>query len=288
VAHPFHHALSSVQKHGGQPEDDQAIHDWFDQTKAHLPDARHRAILHSSFEIFLCEQVFGATITNSDGKVIPVRARRSQLETEHQDFLGSLEAFCINNCEELFLCAEPLKGRRITRVYFGVDETPDGCTVSAWGFLIAIDALIPPSTLLAQRRAACRWIGLNALEPSITTLLSVGIVLCSTNSAFSGAWFALPLITFFALLLLPLFMRSRGDVAIRQVQRRLRQIFLARVAPLILVVLGLALDQTWLAFSAVFIGLVALGWCWLMLSGETTRLRMQPAVAQERTIIDVA
>jgi hypothetical protein len=70
VAHPFHHVLSSVRKHGGQPEDDQAIHDWFDQTKAHLPDARHRVILHSSFEIFLCEQIFGATITNSDGKVI--------------------------------------------------------------------------------------------------------------------------------------------------------------------------------------------------------------------------
>ncbi len=74
MAHPYHHSLSSAKKYGGTPEDYQAIHDWFDQTKAHLPDVRHRAILHSSFGIFLCEQVFGATITNSVGKVIPVRA----------------------------------------------------------------------------------------------------------------------------------------------------------------------------------------------------------------------
>ena len=55
------------------PEDYLALHNWFDQTKAHLPDARHRAILHSSFGIFLCEQVFGATVTNSSGQQIPMR-----------------------------------------------------------------------------------------------------------------------------------------------------------------------------------------------------------------------
>jgi hypothetical protein len=73
MAHPYHHALSSVKKYGGIPEDYLEIHAWFDQTKAHLPDARHRAILHSSFGIFLCEQVFGATLTNGDGRVVPVR-----------------------------------------------------------------------------------------------------------------------------------------------------------------------------------------------------------------------
>jgi hypothetical protein len=98
VAHPYHHAVSSARKHGGQPEDYQAIHDWFDQTKAHLADVRHRAILHSSFGIFLCEQVFGATLTNSDGKVIPVRVLGEQHVREDmggsipsvQDWLGEL------------------------------------------------------------------------------------------------------------------------------------------------------------------------------------------------------
>jgi hypothetical protein len=157
-----------------------------------------------------------------------------------------------------------------------------------WGWFIGLDAFIPPPTLSTPRRAASRWIGLNALEPSITTLLSVGIVFSSTNPAFSGAWFALPLVTFFALLLLPLFMRSRSDVAIRQVQRRLRQIFLARAVPLVLAVLSLALDQTWLAISALFIGLVGLGWCWLMLTREVGKLHMQPVVTEERSTAHVA
>lgn len=70
---PFLHGRVSVNKWGGKVEDYQEIHDWFDQTKAHFPDMRHRAILHSSFGIFLCEQVFGEGITNSDGKHVSVR-----------------------------------------------------------------------------------------------------------------------------------------------------------------------------------------------------------------------
>jgi hypothetical protein len=73
MAHPYHHAISSVEKFGGQVEDYLAIHQWFDQTKAHIADARHRAILHSSFGIFLCEQVFGATNKNPRGKPRSIR-----------------------------------------------------------------------------------------------------------------------------------------------------------------------------------------------------------------------
>jgi len=49
------------------------IHDWFDSTKAAYANFGHRAILHNTFGIFLCEQVFGTTISNSDGKDISVR-----------------------------------------------------------------------------------------------------------------------------------------------------------------------------------------------------------------------
>ncbi len=73
MAHAWHHALSSSKRFGGTPEDYLDIHRWFDQTKAHVPDVRHRAILHSSFGIFLCEQFFGVTLTNSTGRVVPVR-----------------------------------------------------------------------------------------------------------------------------------------------------------------------------------------------------------------------
>lgn len=73
MAHPYHHALSSVQKWGGKPEDYQAIHDWFDESKAHMADFRHRALRHHSEGIFMAEKIFGTTITNSAGRVVPVR-----------------------------------------------------------------------------------------------------------------------------------------------------------------------------------------------------------------------
>ena len=47
MAHPYHHAVSSVRKWGGRVEDYQAIHDWFDASKAHLADFRHRACLRT-------------------------------------------------------------------------------------------------------------------------------------------------------------------------------------------------------------------------------------------------
>ena len=73
MAHPWHHAQRSGQLFGGQPDDYLAIHDWFDESKAHLADFRHRALRHHSEGIFLCESLFGKTLTNSDDRVIPVR-----------------------------------------------------------------------------------------------------------------------------------------------------------------------------------------------------------------------
>jgi hypothetical protein len=67
------HAKNSVKRYGGVVEDYLPIHDWFDSTKAAYADFAHRAILHNTFGIFLAEQLFGTTITNSEGKVISVR-----------------------------------------------------------------------------------------------------------------------------------------------------------------------------------------------------------------------
>lgn len=74
MAHTWYHARSSARKFGGEAEDYLAVHEWLDQTKMAWADTRHRAILHNSFGIFLCEQHFGVTITRaSDGKPIPTR-----------------------------------------------------------------------------------------------------------------------------------------------------------------------------------------------------------------------
>lgn len=71
--HPYAHAQSSVRKFGGRPEDYLPVHNWFDASKAHLADFRHRALRHHSEGIFLCEQVFGVTLTNASGREVPVR-----------------------------------------------------------------------------------------------------------------------------------------------------------------------------------------------------------------------
>lgn len=70
---PYHHALSSVKKHGGKPEDYLPIHQWFDESKSYMANFRHRALRHHAEGIFMCEKIFGCTLTNSDGKIIPVR-----------------------------------------------------------------------------------------------------------------------------------------------------------------------------------------------------------------------
>ena len=71
--HPYHHALSSARKHGGQAEDYLHIHDWFDASKEFICDFRHRALRHHAQGIFEAERVFGPTVVNSDGKAIPTR-----------------------------------------------------------------------------------------------------------------------------------------------------------------------------------------------------------------------
>lgn len=73
MAHPYHHAISSVRKWGGVPEDYQRIHDWFDESKKILADFRHRALRHHAEGIFMAETIFGVAIKISTGRVIPVR-----------------------------------------------------------------------------------------------------------------------------------------------------------------------------------------------------------------------
>ena len=82
MAHPYHHALSSARKWGGVPEDYLAIHEWFDASKAFLATWQHRALRHHAEGIFLCEQIFGATITTSANRPIPVRWVGEQHVTE--------------------------------------------------------------------------------------------------------------------------------------------------------------------------------------------------------------
>lgn len=73
MAHPYHHALSSVKKWGGEVDDYLPIHNWFDESKAHMADFRHRALRHHAEGIFMAERLFGTVIINSEDRIVPVR-----------------------------------------------------------------------------------------------------------------------------------------------------------------------------------------------------------------------
>lgn len=88
MSHPYYHSLSSVKQFGGEWNDYMKIHEWFDQTKLVIPDCRHRAILHSSFGIFLCQQVFGEILVReSDGKSVPLRTIAERHVIEDMGFI---------------------------------------------------------------------------------------------------------------------------------------------------------------------------------------------------------
>lgn len=73
MAHPYHHALSSVRKWGGVPADYLPMHSWFDESKMIVADFRRRALRHHAKGIFMTERIFGTAIANADGRVVPVR-----------------------------------------------------------------------------------------------------------------------------------------------------------------------------------------------------------------------
>ena len=93
---PLIHAKISVKKYGGVVEDYLEIHNFFDSSKAAFPDVRHRAILHSSFGIFLLEKVFGTYITNSEGKDISVRDLGENHVIQDMGFIPTLDRWFRN------------------------------------------------------------------------------------------------------------------------------------------------------------------------------------------------
>lgn len=70
---PHLHSRGSIKRWGGTTADYLPIHDFIDSSKSQLGDVRHRAILHSTWGIYLVERVFGTTLTNADGKTVSVR-----------------------------------------------------------------------------------------------------------------------------------------------------------------------------------------------------------------------
>jgi len=113
---PLIHAKISVKKYGGKIEDYLRIHDFFDSSKATLPDMRHRAILHSSFGIYILEKVFGPYITNSDGKDVSVRDLGEEHVIQDLGFIPTPEKWLSNLPIEAWMYGSDK--RKITHIPF--------------------------------------------------------------------------------------------------------------------------------------------------------------------------
>ena len=90
MSNPLVHAERSARKWGGTALDYLPLHQWFDATKGHLPDNRHRMLLHNSFGMLLAEQVFGPVLTNSAGRRVFTRDLAAQHIFEDLGFLPTV------------------------------------------------------------------------------------------------------------------------------------------------------------------------------------------------------
>lgn len=114
MSHPLHHAISSTKKHGGHVDDYLSIHNWFDETKKHYPDMRHRALRHHAEGIFWCEEKFGTYIINSDGKMVPVRAIGEQHVMEDIGFIPTIKDY-LDNMTQVNWMYKPGEGRKVLK-----------------------------------------------------------------------------------------------------------------------------------------------------------------------------
>ena len=91
MPNPLIHARSSADRHGGVASDYIAIHEKIDSTKACHSTVAHRSVFHSAFGICLIEELFGRTLTNSDGSEVFVRDIAEQHVLEDLGFIPSLD-----------------------------------------------------------------------------------------------------------------------------------------------------------------------------------------------------
>jgi len=80
-----------VKKYKGVVDDYLPIHNFIDSSKANVPDIRHRAMLHSSWGIYIVEQVFGNYIVNSDDKTVSVRDIAEDHVLQDLGFIPTME-----------------------------------------------------------------------------------------------------------------------------------------------------------------------------------------------------
>ena len=87
----FNHCKSSVKYFGGIEDDYIDIHSWFDESKEHYGDIRHRALRHHTQGIAECEKIFGVYIYNHNDKKVIVKSIAEQHIREDLGFIPTIQ-----------------------------------------------------------------------------------------------------------------------------------------------------------------------------------------------------
>lgn len=85
----YYHAKSAARKWGGSPDDYIEVEELIDSSKKFIGDARHRALFHNTYGVWLCQEVFGRIITVGDHREVPVRLIAEQHIIEDLGWLPS-------------------------------------------------------------------------------------------------------------------------------------------------------------------------------------------------------
>jgi hypothetical protein len=59
----YYHAQSCVRRWGGGVDDYLPIHEFLDSSKMAIGDIRHRSLYHHTLGVWLCQRIFGTTVT---------------------------------------------------------------------------------------------------------------------------------------------------------------------------------------------------------------------------------
>lgn len=93
MSNSYLHAQSSARKWGGEPEIYLPIHELIDGSKQSFGDVRHRALLHNTWGVWICQRVFGPmlVIEKKEGgeKRVPVREIAERHIEEDLGFIPS-------------------------------------------------------------------------------------------------------------------------------------------------------------------------------------------------------
>lgn len=110
---PHIHAKNSVKKYGGVLEDYMPIHEFIDSSKIAVPDVRHRSMLHSAWGVYLVERVFGALITNADGKKVSTRDLAEEHVIEDLGWIPTMQDYLKHMTLEAWMGGLPRKKKFI-------------------------------------------------------------------------------------------------------------------------------------------------------------------------------